>query len=259
MPRSARLSPDHRPWTLPRIAELVPGRSEYGNTWRCVSGEGDTPGSRRSRLSRRETDNQSEPIEACGTGKRCRDRAAVFAERVGPPHRRTSDRCVLERQMKGGRIARCAPRGRRSRRAVHRSSGDPEPESPSITSSARRSANSEDEGARSRPNEPRCTPVSVTLLESGPATRESPDEIGDGRLSEAPRSTDDAVGALLFAPVCARMVNAVRPATPAPGKCAGPSHPIGSVRYTRGPVFPWPEFRSGTNRCRSQSSCRRCG
>jgi hypothetical protein len=55
------------------IDATVPGRSEYGNTWICVSGERsryDASCSKSSSLSPGNPTMMSEPIEACGTRAR---------------------------------------------------------------------------------------------------------------------------------------------------------------------------------------------
>ena len=70
-----------------------------------------------------------------------------------------------------------------------------------IDASARSSVSERRAGARSRPYDPRCTPVSAISLKPAAATRStSPDDVGDGQASAgSARRRDDAVAAALFA------------------------------------------------------------
>ena len=83
---------------------------------------------------------------------------------------------------------------------------------------------------RSRPYEPRCTPVSAISLKPAAATRStSRSTSSTGTLRGAPR----VVGMMQYEhgsaqPVCTRRVNAVRPATP--GSIAAPQLPSPSPK-----------------------------
>ena len=103
------------------VDAAVPGRSEYGNTCRCVSGERSRYGascSKSSSVSPGKPTMTSEPIDACGMRRAdVVDERRVVRDRVRPPHRASiAVARVLQRQMEVRREAvDVARRDRRSR------------------------------------------------------------------------------------------------------------------------------------------------
>ena len=182
----------------------------------------------------------SEPIEACGIRARMPstsarvllDACTAGASPPAPGRWRAA--------AAGGNAARSTAASRDEiddlRRAVHRLEradaeqhvGDRVADGQSI--SARSSSISDDGGVRSRPYEPRCTPVSAISLKPAATTRStSASTSASGTLRGAPR----VVGMMQYEhgsaqPVCTRSVNAVRPATP--GSIAAPQLPSPSPK-----------------------------
>ena len=137
----------------------------------------------------------SEPIDACGrrVDDRRRRAARYVGERVRPAHHAEHPIArVLQRQVEMRREA-AAARGHEvddRRRAVHRlERADAERRRRAATaSSARSSSTSERRGSRSRPYEPRCTPVRAISLKPAAAIRATSRTTSSiGRLRPAPR------------------------------------------------------------------------
>ena len=167
------------------------------------------------------------------------DQRRVLLDRVGPPHRAPA--CGRSRAAAADGSAARSSRARAtsstiSRRAVHRleradakEHGRARPRRLGQRASAARAATTR--ASRSRPYEPRWTPVSAISLK--PAARDALDlarrTSSIGTLRGAPR----VVGMMQYEhgsaqPVCTRSVNAVRPATP--GSIDAPQPPSPSPK-----------------------------